>query len=1415
MVTRLWWHRISWVATLILSLGVAASVLAAMFISTQNGKHLARELDLRTHQEMDAVLNRMSAFEDGIRGTRGAVLVGGQEHMTADAYRIYAESRDPKSEFPGVRSFGFIRRDGAHEILQYVSTDSDHVRTIGLDIASQLPLRVAAVLAMQTGRATMTGSLAPFFAEATRGTWCLVLLPVYRPHLLRDTADQRERATLGWAFAAVDLDAILSSFNRFDGVEVTITDLSESSAAMPLSRVGTLDSSPLLITTSPVIAELYGRRWAMTARADARFAASLHMTPPATVLGMGVLLSLLAGALAAVVASYWRRSAEIRSQQALLASVVASTSDAIILESLDGITLEWNPGAETLFGYRADEAIGRPLAALILPHDRAAENAALLAQCAAGSHVAPFDTVRCRQGGDGVDVSIAAAPVTGGGNRVVAIANTIRDITLQRAADQVLRVGLETLEREVERRTEDLAASERDLRAIIDALPSMIAYWDRDSVNRFSNRAYRRWYGFGDRPTVGLRLQECLGEHVLNRVRPHIETVLRGEAVSYEREDIDDDGNVTATLFVHYLPDNVDGDIRGFYVLMNDVTALKESQRRQAESEAFLEQAGAISGVGGFQIDLLSGRQTWTRQTFKIFEIESDAAPSTEDLDKLMDPAVGTRLWTAIRIASESGIGYDLELPVFTASRRPIWIRTIGVVEFETGRPARVVGAIQDITDRKEVAEALRITSERFALAADAAGIGVWEWDPSTDTLQWDEQMHRLYGHGEAAGPVRLDVWSAQVHVEDRSRCELTMQSALAGSGAGVDYEYRILLPSGETRHLRSAAKVQRDEYGRALRMVGIDFDETSRKVAETALIESEQKFRTLFELSPVGIALNDRKTGRFLHFNDALVTPTGHAAEELLNMTYWDITPSRFHDREKEQLLALDDSCRFGPYEKEYYRRDGTTYAVLLSGLKTTDPSGREVIWSIVQDISARKAMELQLAQAARCDKLTGLANRAQFMERLERSITRVNRQEQRYFAVLFLDFDRFKLINDTLGHDAGDELLRQISGRLRTTLRASDAMTVDDSGNVVSRFGGDEFLLLVNDLKTTQDAVRIAERLLNALAPPYDIQGNEVHSSASIGIITSDQCQTSAEEVVRNADVAMYEAKRAGRACSVVFDEAMHTRLARHVTIENNLRRAIGTSELYLVYQPIVDLSSRRVVSAEALIRWNHPTLGVISPSEFIPIAEESGLIVAVGQWVQNEACAVMADWLKMDPDLAPDTISVNVSRAELGLGQRLLTQINDTLARHKLPARRLQLEITEREIMRHPEEARALMVELRALGVKLAMDDFGTGTSSLGLLRHYPFDTIKIDRSFVQDVGGDSDVLAVIHATINLVENLGMTSLAEGVEDAGQVAILQSLGCRYAQGYYFSHPVSPDRFLDVLRQAAPEPAMMSERS
>jgi diguanylate cyclase (GGDEF)-like protein/PAS domain S-box-containing protein len=697
---------------------------------------------------------------------------------------------------------------------------------------------------------------------------------------------------------------------------------------------------------------------------------------------------------------------------------------------------------------------------------------------------------------------------------------------------------------------------------------------------------------------------------------------------------------------------------------------------------------------------------------------------------------------------------------------------------------------------------ALAHEQQQLGNLIEGTGVATWDLDVRRGTLLVNERWAQMLGRSpQELQPLTVEKWRSLCHPDD---LEALRASVATGSapGATPESDYRLWHAAGHWVWLHSRGTViERDAGGGTLHVAGFLLDVSVSKEIELALRESEHRFRSLFELSPIGIALNDLATGRFLQANDALLQPTGYTREELLQRSCRDLTPRAFDAVEQAQRESLRRHGRYGPYEKEYVRKDGTHYAVQLSGIHMQDAGGNDVVWSIVQDISARRALELQLEAAARTDRLTGLANRTAFMERLQRIIDHVQAGSAGEFAVLFLDFDNFKLINDTIGHDAGDELLRQIAARLRASLRASDFGGAAVDGNLVARFGGDEFLVLLSGPGTCANVAAIAERLLNSLAPVYTIRDREVHSTASVGIVTSAQGIESAEAVVRNADVAMYEAKRCGRACSVVFNEAMHTRLARHVTIESALRKALGTDQLSVVYQPIVELETGRIVSAEALARWSHPLLGMVSPAEFIPVAEECGLIVPLGQWVLQEACRALAQWRQRDPRRAPRTVSVNLSRAELVLGERLLRRVRDTLAEAGLPADCLQLEVTEREVMRDAAASLQVMRDLQALGVHVAMDDFGTGTSSLACLRDYPFDTIKIDRSFISSLTAGPDMLAVIHATLTLVANLGRAGVAEGVETAAQVAILQSLGCRYAQGYYFSRPVPAGQLLAAL--------------
>ena len=496
-----------------------------------------------------------------------------------------------------------------------------------------------------------------------------------------------------------------------------------------------------------------------------------------------------------------------------------------------------------------------------------------------------------------------------------------------------------------------------------------------------------------------------------------------------------------------------------------------------------------------------------------------------------------------------------------------------------------------------------------------------------------------------------------------------------------------------------------------------------------------------------------------------------------------------------RQSEFNLEYPCH-SPHEHHWYRLTVT----LLRG-----SSSRVVVRHI--DITQRKRTETaaslahtMLRHAAEEDELTGLPNRTVLMQQLQILTERSRADPSFCFALMLLGLDRFKLVNNTLGHAAGDQMLVSLGERLRDALPETTG-DLEVEGSLVARFGGDEFAYVAWGIDGVGEAGAIADRLRSALLAPYPIKGQDLQTGVSIGIAMGDLTANGPHELIRNADIALNEAKQAGLGFTTLFDQTMHDRLSRRLRIEVALRQALQRCELNLLYQPIVDLNNGRMISVEALLRWNHPKLGAVSPNEFIPIAEETGLIVPIGEWTMRESCLQWARWQEQDPDTAPPGLSVNLSRVQVALGDRLLLTVRSALASARMPAAALQLEITEREVMKDPVGARELILGLRDIGVRLAMDDFGTGTSSLGCLRDYPFHSIKIDKTFITNICRDPHVLAVAHATINVIENLGMVSVAEGIEEPQVLAMLQAMGCRCGQGYLFARPMPAEQVMDAM--------------
>ncbi len=564
------------------------------------------------------------------------------------------------------------------------------------------------------------------------------------------------------------------------------------------------------------------------------------------------------------------------------------------------------------------------------------------------------------------------------------------------------------------------------------------------------------------------------------------------------------------------------------------------------------------------------------------------------------------------------------------------------------------------------------------------------------------------------------------------------------------------------------------------------------RREATVARYEGEEKLRGFLETTNEWIWDQDLQ-GRITYTNAAVRRMLGIAPEKAIGKCIFDLLSE---DDIKEVTKAYKDATKnktgWSQWVRRFRHKDGGIRFFESNSVPILDSEGNMIgLRGSDRDITKRKVAEEQLVFEAFHDSLTGLANRTLFMEHLQLCIKKRKRRSPGY-AVLYLDFDRFKVINDSLGHSEGDNLLRYIARRLESCTR---------QGDLIARFGGDEFVILLDDLSQTAEALLVAERILNDFNNSFNLSGNPVFISTSIGIALSSSRHTSAEEMVRDADIAMYSAKGIGGSQYRIFDEELHSHIRRKLQIETDLRTALEKQEFRLFYQPIVCVESKRLAGFEALLRWQHPTRGTINPNEFIPIAEENGLILRLGQWTVGESCRQLKRWQQANPNIGDLTVSVNLSSKEFRQPE-LAKLIAKTLKQSGLDPKYLKLEITESHVMEDSELAVKIIGRLRKLGLELSLDDFGTGYSSLSYLHRLPFSCLKIDRSFINQMNCSAENYEIVSTIIKLARSLKMKVVAEGIESSQQAEALRKLGCDFAQGYLFSKPLRPEdakRFID----------------
>lgn len=564
---------------------------------------------------------------------------------------------------------------------------------------------------------------------------------------------------------------------------------------------------------------------------------------------------------------------------------------------------------------------------------------------------------------------------------------------------------------------------------------------------------------------------------------------------------------------------------------------------------------------------------------------------------------------------------------------------------------------------------------------------------------------------------------------------------------------------------------------------------ESERRQAQEALIKSESHFRAYFERSMVGMAATSLEKG-WLEVNDTLCAMLGYSREELISLTWRELThPDDIAANEVLFNRILQGEIEEYTFDKRFVRKDGIFVYVHLATRALRHADGRlDYMIVLVEDITARKKTEERVQLLVHFDQLTGLPNRALFTDRTNQALSMVQRNKEP-LSILFLDLDHFKNINDTLGHSIGDALLIKVAKRLKLAVRDEDT---------ASRQGGDEFVLVLPGIDAI-GAAHVAEKLLETVAHSYQIEQHELHITSSIGIAMYPDDGNDFESLFKCADVAMYRAKHDGRNTYRFFTQEMQIHSARTLQLENALRHALKLDQLQLHYQPQVSLQDGRIIGAEALLRWQHPELGTVSPAEFIPIAESSGQILKIGEWVLRRAVHQLKIW--MDSGFKPMVIAVNLSALQFRHPHlpELVTQI---LEEAKLPPQYLELELTEGVAMDDPLRAIAVMDDLHARGIRMSIDDFGTGYSSLSYLKRFQIYKLKIDQSFVRDITEDPEDKAIVTAIISLANSLGMKTIAEGVETSEQLAFLRLQGCNEVQGYYFSKPLPVDEFEAHLR-------------
>lgn len=824
--------------------------------------------------------------------------------------------------------------------------------------------------------------------------------------------------------------------------------------------------------------------------------------------------------------------------------------------------------------------------------------------------------------------------------------------------------------------------------------------------------------------------------------------------------------------------------------------ALREANQRQLNQSNFTQRVMDTTGA----LMIVLGPDGRIRQVNQSFVQElGDGGRVPEDcvLDDFLHPDERQRLADAL-----PSLPWPVHSPLFETVRRVgtyaeefrlavrdgpyhhYWLEA-SLQHSPQGKEEGVVVCATDITPLKQQQDRLRRSEHLLKEAQQIAQLGHWELDLSRDELIWSEEVVSIFEHDSTSSSLTYAGFLALVHPDDRAAVEEAYAVSLS-TRQPYAIDHRLLFGDGRVKWVHERCITHYDENDRPLRSIGTIQDITSQRLAEEQL----RLAASVFDNSLNGILIADAKT-RILKINRAFSEILGYSPTEILGRKA-NLLKSGQQDKYFYQTLwaALDQD---GQWQGEIWdrRKDGRSVPLWLSISSVRDSHARVIHYiGVFYDLSEQKRSAEYINRLAYFDALTELPNRRLFGERCEHALERARRGGHT-LALLFLDLDRFKHVNDSLGHPIGDELLRIAAERLKGSLR---------HGDTLARLGGDEFILLLEDTDSYHDIEGVARKILTALAQPFMIHGHKLDIGTSIGISRYPGDGEDAITLIKHADLAMYQAKEQGRGNFQFYETHMTARAKERLFLEGELREALKRAELIVHYQPQFALTDDQLIGAEALLRWNHGEHGMIAPDKFIAIAEDSGLIISIGEWVLYTACRQAKSWL--DARQGFQRMAVNLSGVQIERSD-ILTTVRRVLAETGLPPENLELEITETYIMRQAQRNIQVLEGLRELGVALAIDDFGTGQSSLGYLKRLPVDKLKIDRSFVMDIPQDSNDMAITRAILALGHSLRLTVLAEGVETAEQATFLKELECDEVQGFYYSRPLDATSFQMLLNR------------